>query len=149
MQALGAQLLQNATGGWTTTDLLASFPSYASQTAKKSVILCGVNDIFAGGSVVGITGRLAQIAALTPNPRICTILPFGNYSGWNSSKEAVRIGVNNWIMNNAVIPINAEAMGSGSPPALLPAYDGGDGLHLTNPVGDGALADIMLAQGNW
>jgi hypothetical protein len=147
---LGAQILENATGGWTTTNLLASLPSYQSQHSDRSMILCGVNDLIAGGSVVGITGRLGQIMAITPNPRVCTILPFGNNANWTAARELVRAGVNEWIMTQQY-PVNAESMGDGDPtqPALKPEYDGGDGLHLTNPVGDDALAALMEAQGNW
>lgn len=146
---LGYQFIETASGGWTTANLLAALPSVGSQKASRSQILVGVNDILNSVPLATIQSNLLAIANQCPDPRVCTILPFANYSGWTSGKETVREQLNTWIMSTFAHPINAEAMGTGSPPALLPEYDSGDGLHLTNPAGDNALAAIMVAQGGW
>lgn len=147
--SLNKQFIETATGGWTTANLLGALPSLGSQKANFSQVLIGVNDIINSVDINTTKANLLAIAGQVPDPRVCTILPFANYSGWTSGKEVNRVALNAWIMSTFQYPINAEAMGTGSPPALLPAYDSGDGLHLTNPVGDAALAAIMKAQGNW
>ena len=121
---LGYSNIETATGGWTTANLLAALPSLGSKNASRSQILIGVNDIINSVDINTTKANLLAIAAQCPDPRVCTILPFANYSGWNSTKEAVRVALSSWIMSTFAHPINAEAMGTGSPPALLPAFDG-------------------------
>lgn len=147
---IGASPQILATGGWSSSSLLTAIQSSGipAMTAA-SVVLIGINDVLANVSAATIQGNLEDIIGLVPNARVVTLLPFGGYENWTSDRETVRQAVNSWIMANAEFPINAEAMGEGSPPALTVENASADGLHLAYPVGDTNLANIILAQGNW
>jgi lysophospholipase L1-like esterase len=77
-----------------------------------------------------------------------TLPPFGGneYDDPAGHRETARRRVNGWIRDggafDAVIDLDLAARDPRTPRALLPAYDGGDHLHLT-PAGYQALADAV------
>ncbi|MGW1501124.1 SGNH/GDSL hydrolase family protein [Streptomyces mirabilis] len=73
-----------------------------------------------------------------------TITPYGGYSAYTESREAVRLTVNAFIRNaelfDAVVDFDAVVRDPADPHRILPAYDPGDHLHF-NDTGMRALAD--------
>lgn len=81
-----------------------------------------------------------------------TLTPFGAnemYDDAQGYREAARQTVNQWIRTSrrfdAVIDFDRAARDPADLRRLLPAYDGGDHLHL-NPAGYKALADAVPAR---
>lgn len=140
---------EQAIGGYKTSDLLAYLkPSYISPYTD-SVLLCGINDVLNSVSAATIEANLALLIAQLNNPVVVCLLPFGNYSGWDAGKEAVRVAVNAWIKANVANYVDAELVmgdGDGSQPVMLAEYDSGDGLH-PNDDGNAALAQAIFEQG--
>jgi len=79
---------------------------------------------------------------------LCTPTPFGNYAGWNASRQQLLDDFNAWIRAKAagdprIALVEAyDAMGDADPQDLLAAYDSGDGVHWT-AAGDQAFADLV------
>ncbi|MEV4627057.1 SGNH/GDSL hydrolase family protein [Micromonospora sp. NPDC049523] len=78
-----------------------------------------------------------------------TLLPFGGHTGYDDPsglRESARRRVNDWIRTgcgfDAVLDFDEAIRDPRNPRRLLPAYDGGDHLHL-NPTGYRALADSV------
>lgn len=147
--SLGVQHVEYAPGGYKTSDLLLGLgPQAAREVATQSVLLCGINDVINDVAAATIEANLALLMAQLTNPHVVCLLPFGNHADWTGGREAVRVAVNDWIKFNTANYTDAElVMGDGDPtqPVLLPAYDSGDGLHLSTD-GDTALAGAIFAQ---
>jgi lysophospholipase L1-like esterase len=79
---------------------------------------------------------------------LCTPTPFGNYAGWNASRQQLLDDFNAWIRAKAagdprIALVEAyDAMGDADPQDLLAAYDSGDGVHFS-AAGDQAFADLV------
>lgn len=150
-----AQLLhvgygEQAIGGYKTSDLIAYLKPSMTERYSDSVLLCGINDVIQSVSAATIEANLTLLIAQLNNPVVVCLLPFGNYSGWTSGKEAVRVAVNTWIKANVAHYVDAESvmgdLSTPSQPVLKAAYDSGDGLH-PNDAGNTALAGAIFAQG--
>lgn len=148
--SLGVEHVEYAFGGYKTSDLLLGLPPQAArEQATNSVLLCGINDVLNSIAAATIEANLTLLMAMLNNPVVVCILPFGNNAGWTAPKEAIRVAVNDWIKANVVNYVDAElVIGDGDPtqPVILPAYDSGDGLHLSTD-GDTALAGAIFSQG--
>ena len=75
-----------------------------------------------------------------------TLTPFGNAAYYSEEKERVRQEVNQWIRTQHVFDgmfdFDKALMNPEAPNELLPAYDFGDHLHLSD-AGYKALADSI------
>ncbi|GAB7191658.1 SGNH/GDSL hydrolase family protein [Kineococcus sp. NUM-3379] len=78
-----------------------------------------------------------------------TTAPFGGHEGYDDPaglRAAARHEVNTWVREggrfDAVLDLDAAVRDPAAPDRLLPAYDGGDHLHL-NPAGYAALAGAV------
>lgn len=103
-------------------------------------VLAGVNDLISrDDSARQIIDNLTRIYSYlrhqqsTPFP--VTILPWAQSQHFRPEREAVRLTVNQWIRHQPLAIDVERVMGNGrTPPALKPAFNGGDWIH---PVGDG------------
>lgn len=123
---------EQAIGGYKTSDLIAYLKPSMTSLYSHSVLLCGINDIIQGVAAATTQANLATLISMLNNPVVVCLLPFGNYTSWDSDKEAKRVAINDWIKANADHWIDLDAaLGDGSPtqPALIAEYDSGDGLH--------------------
>lgn len=146
--SLNAGYFEWAVGGYKTSDLLSYLKPSVTSMASNSVLLCGINDVINSVSAATIQANLTTLIAALNNPVVVCLLPFGNYTSWDSTKEAVRVAVNTWIKANVTNYVDAELVmgdGNGSQPVLLAQYDSGDGLH-PNDTGNAALASAIFAQ---
>jgi lysophospholipase L1-like esterase len=121
--------------------------------ARWVIVLEGVNDI-GGSNDPGVAGRLieayqgfidrAHAAGLLVYG--VPILPFGGSNYDSPVHEAARQAVNRWIRSSgrfdAVLALDAAVANPDNPSQLLPAYDTGDGLHLS-PAGYQAMAQAI------
>lgn len=118
---------------------------------RDLIVLEGVNDIGMltrdrpaseaehRALVAGVTGAYAQIVARARAHGIrvhgATVLPFitNRYYHPDAASEADRQAINAWIRTpghfDSVIDFDRVMRDPARPSALLPAYDGGDGLH--------------------
>jgi lysophospholipase L1-like esterase len=117
------------------------------------IVLEGVNDI--GGSsgpavATSLIGAFDQFITKAHDRGILAygvpILPFGGSTYASADHEASRAAVNDWIRTSgkfdAVIDLDAAVRDPANPTNLLPAYDSGDGLHLS-PAGYQKMADSI------
>lgn len=121
--------------------------------ARWVIVLEGVNDI-GGSSDAGVAARLieayqgfidrAHAAGLLVYG--VPILPFGGSNYDSPAHEAARQAVNHWIRTSgrfdAVLALDVAVANPKQPSQLLPAYDTGDGLHLS-PAGYQAMAQAI------
>lgn len=139
-----------ATGGWSSTQLLAGIQgSSIPDEITTSVVCIGINDVIAGTAEATIEANLAAIEAALPDATFITIPPFGNYTSWDSGKEAARAAVNAWMLTNLTNVVDIElVIGDGDPsqPVLLAAYDSGDGLHWNEDCNE-RVAEYVTFEG--
>lgn len=122
------------------------------QPAPRTLVLeIGLNDIRHGARPAVVTDGLEQVArrarALGLRVVGTTLTPAGCDEGCLSpAKEGRRQVVNAWIRStdafDAVLDADAIVRDPVRPDRLLPAFDGGDHLHL-NDAGYGALAHAV------
>ncbi len=120
-----------------------------------AIVLEGINDIgqtpgiTAGEVVGGLQALVAQAHAAGIRILLGTLMPTGGvivptYS--SPQAAAVRQDVNAWIRSqrvaDGVVDFDAAVRDPADPRRLLPAYDGGDHLHLS-PAGYQAMADAV------
>jgi lysophospholipase L1-like esterase len=117
--------------------------------ARWLIVFEGVNDIGAGTPAPAITAAFDEMiaAAHAAGLRVygATLAPFHGHSHFTAANEAARQAVNAHVRGgafDAFIDFDAALRDGASPPRLQPAYDGGDGLHLT-PAGYRKLADSV------
>ncbi|MFG2364530.1 SGNH/GDSL hydrolase family protein [Streptomyces mirabilis] len=145
----GNRLLQESGGPSALTRLDADALSRAG--VRTVIVLEGINDI------KGTPEQKDPLAIEDAYRRIverahargirvvgATITPYGGYSAYTESREAVRLTVNAFIRNaelfDAVVDFDAVVRDPADPHRILPAYDPGDHLHF-NDTGMQALAD--------
>lgn len=146
---LNAGYYEIAEAGYRTDQILTLATPAAIQQVNHSIILMGINDVLQDVSAATIEANLATLMGLVPDPVVCTLMPFGGYTGWTSGREAVRVAVNTWIKANAATYVDLElVMGDGDPtqPSLLPETETVDGLH-PGAAGNVMMADAQFAQG--
>lgn len=139
-----------AVAGYTSTNLIAYLKNNTMVDGYGDrVLLIGINDVLTDVSAATIEANLTTLIATLHSPVVICLLPFGNYSGWTSGREAVRQTVNTWIKANVARYVDAETamadLSTPSQPKLKASYDSGDGLH-PNATGNSALADAIFAQ---
>lgn len=119
------------------------------------VFLGGVNDIKAGSAastVFGVAqGILDAARAASMKLVVCTVLPYGNYSGWSSAQQtqldAYNASLRSYVSSNpssCVLWDGYAAMGGTPATALASGYDNGDGLH-PNQAGTDFIAAQVAA----
>ncbi|MGW4977917.1 SGNH/GDSL hydrolase family protein [Streptomyces mirabilis] len=145
----GNRLLQESGGPSALTRLDADALSRAG--VRTVIVLEGINDI------KGTPEQKDPLAIEDAYRRIverahargirvvgATITPYGGYSAYTESREAVRLTVNAFIRNaelfDTVVDFDAVVRDPADPHRILPAYDPGDHLHF-NDTGMQALAD--------
>jgi len=122
---------------------------------RHLIVFEGVNDI--GGDRSGTTdlatnliSAYTQFAAKAHARNIrtyaATITPFSGNGYYSTARENARQIVNAWFRTNTiydgVIDFDATLRNPATPTKLLPAYDSGDGLHLS-PAGYEAMANAV------
>ncbi|WBQ06438.1 SGNH/GDSL hydrolase family protein [Kribbella sp. CA-293567] len=128
------------------------------QTGVRTVIThLGVNDIWMNGaSAAEIIAALKQINSQLRQKDLksigATITPYGGFTtpgGWTAEKEATRVAVNTWLRTqrdfDGVIDFDKALRDPAAPEKLLPAYDGGDHIHMSD-AGYQAMANAVPLQ---
>ncbi|MCU1673070.1 MAG: lipase [Frankiales bacterium] len=111
------------------------------------LLLVGTNDIPGGLTANEITAALDGLVDRARRrgirPVLLTLLPAGRRA---PAYEQVRVQVNQWIRDAKEQVVDAEAVvrDPAQPTRLLPAYDHGDGLHLSE-AGHRALGAAVAA----
>ena len=111
------------------------------------LLLVGTNDIPSGPTADEITAALDGLVDRARRrgirPVLLTLLPAGQRM---PAYEQIRTQVNQWIRDSKEQVIDAEAVvrDPAQPTRLLPAYDHGDGLHLSE-AGHRALGAAVAA----
>ncbi|MDP9842744.1 SGNH/GDSL hydrolase family protein [Streptosporangium lutulentum] len=137
---------------------------FAQSGVKWQIVFEGVNDLGTAEATEAAQKQVAAdliaaydqmiIRAHAHGIRVygATLTPFGAnemYDDAQGYREAARQTVNQWIRTSrrfdAVIDFDRAARDPADLRRLLPAYDGGDHLHL-NPAGYKALADAVPAR---
>lgn len=125
--------------------------------ARYVVILGGINDVASSYSAATIEANLQAMYTAAHNLGIkvvaAEILPFGGSAVWSAPKQAVLDAVNAWIASTAIhvdyiAHTYAALEDPGNPDNLLPAYDGGDHIHLTT-AGAQALSATIYSATTW
>ena len=101
------------------------------------LLLEGINDIYAGATTDQLIAGYRQLIARVHASGRCivggTLTPMGRSFVYTEAKEAVRREVNEFIRSSGefdgVADFDAATRDPAEPTRLLPAYDGGDGLH--------------------
>ena len=120
------------------------------------IILIGINDIGIGSSfgqpvtaeqlIAGYLELIDQAHARDLLVYGATLLPYEGADYFNEDGEQVRQAVNDWIRTSesfdAVIDFDAVTRDPMAPTRLLPAYDAGDHLHLSD-AGYTAMGDAI------
>jgi lysophospholipase L1-like esterase len=114
------------------------------------IVFEGVNDIGRGIDAQKLTNAYAEFVDQAHAHGLrafgATITPFEGNGYYTLAHEAVRQAVNAWIRTSgkfdAVIDFDAVVRNPAKPTKLLPAYDNGDGLHLS-PTGYQAMANSI------
>jgi lysophospholipase L1-like esterase len=127
-------------GGTTTSQMLNRISSLTNGDANYSIVWGGINDVTGDISSATIESNLQSIYTSLHDAGskvvALTISPFGASAAWTAPRQATLVAVNNWILNTATdvdytLDIYSELEDSGNAGYLLPAYDSGDGLHLS------------------
>lgn len=157
-------------------DLIFMGPSALSRFDREVLAMPGVSHliVFAGINDIGLAQMSQDAEQVTPEQLIAglrqlaerahehgiiaygvTMTPFEGIEGYYTPEgEEIRQAVNDWMRSggafDAVIDFDAIMGNPEHPTRLLPAYDGGDHLHINN-VGFQAMADaidLALFQGS-
>ncbi|WP_425865016.1 GDSL-type esterase/lipase family protein [Arthrobacter sp. TWP1-1] len=107
----------------------------------------GINDIPDGASsdriIEGYRNIIAQARAAGLKVYGATMTPTKDTASFTTARELTRTTVNNWILSSGeydgVADFSASVADPADPERILPAFDGGDRIHL-NPAGYAALA---------
>jgi lysophospholipase L1-like esterase len=129
----------------------------ASAAGATDVVLhIGTNDIAAGQGAAAIVGGMKQFAERThaagKRVFLTTITPSTNGAHGTRPATAVRDAVNVWVLAHGreyadgVFDFAAAVADPARPTRLAPAFDSGDGLHLS-PAGYRALAGVVDLSG--
>ncbi|MFN2524438.1 MAG: GDSL-type esterase/lipase family protein [Mycobacteriales bacterium] len=111
------------------------------------LLLFGTNDITSGASAEQITDALEALVDRARRrgirPVLLTLLPAGRRA---PAYEQVRSQVNDWIRTSReqVVDTDVVVRDPAQPTRLLPAYDYGDGLHLS-VAGQRAVGEAVAA----
>ena len=117
------------------------------------IVFEGVNDIGGSGSMSTATNLIVAFTDFANKAHArnilaygATITPFGGNGYYSTLHESERQFVNAWIRTNSIfdacIDFDAVVRDPVTPTNLLPAYNSGDGLHLS-PAGYQAMADAI------
>jgi len=142
---LGVGWIVNNEGvaGNTTTDMLARFTTdiLTPGNCEYLIIWAGINDVNSGAvSAATIEANLQTMYTTAYNAGIkvvaVLISPYKTHTGWTSDKQVTLDAVNTWITTTAInldciIDVYSLLEDGSNPDCLLPAYDSGDGLHLS------------------
>jgi lysophospholipase L1-like esterase len=117
--------------------------------ATTLVLFAGTNDVSAGIAAAELISRLQDLCRQARERRLrvvlVTLAPAHKRSG---AREATRRQVNDWIRSapqaHAVVDADVLLRDPASPRRLRPAYDLGDGLHLS-AEGHRVLGAAILA----
>ncbi|MEU4391296.1 SGNH/GDSL hydrolase family protein [Kribbella sp. NPDC023855] len=127
---------------------------YGQTDARVVITHLGVNDIWMNGATSEqIIAALRQINSQLREKGIrslgATITPYGGFTtpgGWTAEKEATRVAVNTWLRSqhefDGLVDFDQAVRDPAAPEKLLPAYDGGDHIHLSD-AGYQAMADAV------
>jgi lysophospholipase L1-like esterase len=110
----------------------------------------GINDIPDGASsdriIEGYRNIIAQARAAGLKVYGATMTPTKGTASFTTVRELTRTTVNTWILSSGeydgVADFSAAVADPTDPERILPAYDGGDRIHL-NPAGYTALAGAV------
>ena len=114
------------------------------------IVLIGINDVNGGASSSALIDGYQQLIDRAESRGLpiygVPLLPFAGSGYDNPQAQTVVSQVNTWIRTagnfQAYLPLDQAVSNGGTPPALLPAYDDGDQLHLS-PAGYQAMANAI------
>ncbi|WP_437075377.1 SGNH/GDSL hydrolase family protein [Streptomyces sp. enrichment culture] len=124
---------------------------FAQTSARSVVVFEGVNDLRFGADAEQVAAGLREIAqrARARGLKVfaATILPCGGNVLCTPAMEAERAELNAWLRKggggfDGLFDFDAALRDPADPTRMLPAYDGGDGLH-PNDAGMAAMAQTV------
>jgi hypothetical protein len=140
-------------GGNTTAQCAARWAStYRGGLASTLVWSCAVNDVASGisGATAAANAQAVVAEAVSLGRRVIVtgITPWAGAAAWSAGRGAEGDAYNAlmaaWCPAHGCTYVSTDSLGTGSPLALLPAYDSGDHIHET-PAGATALAALVQA----
>lgn len=151
----GSTILQKGVGGQTSTQVAARFVAdTVGSGADAAILFVGHNDINGAVTAAVIEANIqscAEAARAANMPLIlCTISPYGTYSGWAAGEQTELESVNTWMRayaatNGHVLVDMYEMMRDPGTINLRPLYASlGDGLHY-NGLGDDYEGQLFAA----
>lgn len=130
----------------------AAYATSKTTNARTLIWACGINDAIDGvtgtGFVTAAQVILADARARGLKVIITGLTPFGSAASWSAGAQTradtYNSSMTTWAGSNGATFVSTASLGTGSPLALLAAYDSGDGLH-PNGAGAVALATLVAA----
>ena len=139
-------MVKSGISGQTLADLDTRFATDVVAGAPIAVLIMGgVNDVINTARTLAdmqasLNSMLAKADAASIHPIICTIPPFGNYSGWTADKQSRAEAYSAWVRTLDRDKIDLyEILRDPGTINILAAYDSSDGLH-SNSAGHLAIA---------
>lgn len=150
---LGYDITNRAVGGAKTADILVQVEGEAQTEIRFATALGGVNDIAnTTDTAATIIGRLeliwAEQSTFSDVVVAVTIPPFKGIPQWTPTKGQTLDDLNALILGSptpdVVVDANTALRNPSDPDSLLPLFDLGDFIHLSD-AGTTELADVWLA----
>lgn len=150
--AASSRMVQNA--GWpgdTVAQMKTRWDSYIAQSGFGTLVfLGGINDLRIGTSAATTYATAVQILNDARSRGMTVVVlgvtPWKNWVEWTAGRQTETDSYNAllsaWAGANGATYVSTDSLGTGSPLALAPAYDSGDGLH-PNAAGSTALAALV------
>jgi lysophospholipase L1-like esterase len=144
----------------TTAMMVARFTADITAHADCEYVIVqgGINDILRGRPPATIEGNLQAMYTTAHDVGIkvvaVSITPAGGWLNWDASKQTALEDVNTWMAGTAAnvdyfIDAYSALEDPGNTEHLLPAYDFGDGLHLSQEAGSEALGTTVYNGAIW
>jgi lysophospholipase L1-like esterase len=144
--------IEAGTGGERSDEILARFETDVLDVEPQLVLIdSGGNDVLQGASAATVIANNTEMYEMAEAAGIkimvATMQSLGGTANYTEADEIVRVALNNFESSTGYPCFNYDqAMGNGaSPPAVNPAYDVGDGLHL-NAAGKKACGELAFIQ---
>jgi len=146
-------------GGQNSTQILSRFTTdiITPRNAKYVIIWAGINDAQTDVLATTAEANLQSMYTAAYNAGIKVVSVnlscFKDDGNWNAGRQAILDAINTWIASTAIninyrIDVNTLLTDPGNAYQLLPAYDGGNHIHLTT-AGYDVVAGAIYAGVTW
>lgn len=145
----GLETVNGGVNGATTSEMLSTNSTWATENYTTLVLMGGINDVMNGLSTSSIENNLLLMwqIALGDDMTVYTLTILPTYQ-LNATQNEVLASVNSWIKSTAptidvtVVDTHTLLEASGNPTVLNPTYDSGDGVH-PNQAGANVIANAI------